>query len=212
MRTACASRRPALPLPRALPLNEALQLPGHSAFQPILVASEASLLGCHSHGLRRAGSRAPCPHREATGCLTLRQPPADTLSMLAFLVVCGVVVGLAIGIVLLLRAAVGPQWLGRLVLDIQQFDGLRPRWRDPESLSKSHAAEVTLLGSAATAISDFVPSASIWHGTVLIGLELWSARSATPMASGETLRVARIEGLTVVLTPSGCRLLRKRST
>ena len=55
-----------------------------------------------------------------------------------------------------------------------------------------------LVGQSAQVIQELAPT-----GRVRLRGEIWSARSAVPAAVGEAVRVAAVDGLTLVVEPDG---------
>jgi membrane-bound serine protease (ClpP class) len=57
--------------------------------------------------------------------------------------------------------------------------------------------------AASTVVGQIGETRSPVHneGTVYVGSELWSARSAEPIAEGRRVRVLRLDGLTVEVEP-----------
>jgi membrane protein implicated in regulation of membrane protease activity len=109
------------------------------------------------------------------------------------------VVAIAVGCLVTLRTLVGPQWLERLALGIQQFRGFRPVWHADRlaEYEQPGVGPTALVGRQCEAAADFKAFGSLWIGQVKLGSELWAAEALFPCSAGAQLRVTAIHGLTL---------------
>ena len=108
------------------------------------------------------------------------------------------VVGAAVLITLTLRKLIGRDWLARLALGVQQFEGLRPIWwydRLETDLRRGSAGVESLLLNPVVAVEDFRNEGAVWRGRVRAGAEIWSAESETELRAGDSASVDSVDGL-----------------
>ena len=119
------------------------------------------------------------------------------------IVACSIVVIAILG-TLALRVVVGFEWLARLVLGVQHFDGWRPVWLydhlEENRRVGSIGAEALLL-SRGTAEREFEASGESWRGRVSVRGESWSACSSSPVSSHEEVVIRAVDGLTLSVEP-----------
>ena len=97
-----------------------------------------------------------------------------------------------------LRKILGHEWLERLALGVQHFDGYRPVWIFDElerNRIRGSAGVESLLLSTAVAESDFSRRDDTWTGRVRTRGESWMAESHEDVRAGENVRVSEVRGL-----------------
>jgi membrane-bound serine protease (ClpP class) len=69
--------------------------------------------------------------------------------------------------------------------------------------SRVRTGSESMQGSAAEASNNFLPEGDYYRGRVRVRGEWWNARSASPVAAGETVRIDKCQGLMLLVSKNG---------